>query len=100
MLILLVPFAGIAKTDPVPDPVLKKGDIEKFVKTWPKLENDFKKLGMKMDSREGNVTMPEAVRTGNEYLSILQKHGWDENFWTKFTVILQGYSYFSIFWLQ
>ncbi len=95
VLIFLLTFSGIAKTDPVPEPVLKKGDIERFIKTWPKLGNDFKKLGMKMDSREGNVTLPEAVRAGNEYLSILKKHGWDENFWTKFTVILQGYSYFE-----
>lgn len=33
--------------------------------------------------------MPEAVMAGNQYLSILKKHGWDETFWTKLTTILQ-----------
>ena len=56
---------------------------------------DFRKLGMKMDSRKGNATLPEAVRTGNEYMAILKKHGWDETFWHKFNVVLQGYSYFE-----
>jgi len=95
MLIFLIPFMGVAKNDPLPDPVLAKGDIEKFVKTWPLLEKDFKNFGMKMDARGGNVTMPESVMVGNKYLSILKKHGWDENFWSKFTVILQGYSHFE-----
>jgi len=88
-------LAVFPKTDPVPDPVLEKGDVEKLIKTWPYLKKDFKKFGMKMDTKEGNVTLPEAYRTGQEYLSILKKHGWDEHFWQKFTVILQGYSLFE-----
>lgn len=53
ILIFFIPFTGIAKTDPVAEPVLKKGDIEKFVKTWPLLEKDFKNFGMEMDTRGG-----------------------------------------------
>lgn len=81
--------------DHQPEPVLEKGDIEKLLKTWPALEKDMKKFGMKMDTKSGSATIPEAVMAGNEYMSILKKHGWDENFWTKFTVVIQGYSFFQ-----
>ena len=95
LIILAFSLAIIPATDPVPGPVLEKGDIAKFIKTWPYLEKEMKQFGMKMDAKEGNVTMPEAYRTGNKYLSILKKHGWDEKFWQKFTVMLQGYSFFE-----
>lgn len=95
IVVLAFSLAVIPATDPVPDRVLEKGDIAKLIKTWPSLEKEMKKFGMKMDAKEGNVTIPEAYRTGNEYLSMLKKHGWDENFWQKFTVMLQGYSFFQ-----
>ncbi|MBN2543289.1 hypothetical protein JXI42_10530 [bacterium] len=72
--------------------VLKPGDVEHFIETYPKLEADLESFGVEVDSRNGEMTMPEAIEAQNDFLGILQKHGWDETFFQKAGVILLGYS--------
>ena len=89
-LILLIAFSIAAQEEP--KQILESGDVEHFIDTFPKLEKDFEKYGLRYEAREGNVTIPEAVKAKDEFLSILKKHGWDENFFQKFGAIMIGYS--------
>lgn len=72
-------------------PILEKGDVLRFIKTFPELKTDFEKLGAEYDARQGQVTYPEAMTASSEFNGILKKHGWDENFWTKISTIVSGY---------
>ncbi len=73
-------------------PVLEEGDVVRFIKTWPLLQEDFKKLGAKYEARSGAITIPEALRANETFLSVLKKHGWDERFIEKMTTIVLCYS--------
>jgi hypothetical protein len=73
-------------------PVLKKGDVERFIKTFPLLKEEFKKFEVEYDRKAGSVTYPEALKASQEFLGILKKHGWDEHFFTKMATISMGYS--------
>jgi hypothetical protein len=90
IILLLLAFAGIAQEKPIQ--ILESGDVEHFINTFPKLEKDLEKYGLRYEAREGNVTIPEAVKAKDDFLSILKKHGWDENFFQKFGTIMIGYS--------
>lgn len=72
-------------------PILEKGDVLRFIKTFPELKTDFDKLGAEYDARQGQVTYTEAMMASSEFNGILKKHGWDENFWTKVSTIISGY---------
>lgn len=76
-----------------PKQILQKGDVVKFIKTFPALSKDMKNFDTKMDAKEGNFTYPEAMSANSEFKSILNKHGWDENFFAKIQTIVMGYSY-------
>ncbi len=82
----------LADEPEAPKPVLKKGDVERFIKTFPLLKEDFKKFEVKYDGKSGIVTYPEALAASGEFLGILKKHGWDEQFFTKTAAICVGYS--------
>ncbi len=82
----------IAKDPEPPKPVLKKGDVKHFIKTFPLLKKDFKNFGMEYEAKAGTVTIPGAIKASEKFLSILKKHGWDEQFFTKMAAITLGYS--------
>ncbi len=73
-------------------PVLKKGDVKHFIKTFPALKKDMEKFGARTDAKEGSVTVPEAMKASSEFMAILKKHGWDEHFFAKITTIHMGYA--------
>jgi hypothetical protein len=79
-------------SDEPPKPVLEKGDVKNFIKTFPLLQKEFKKFGVKYEAKQGAVTFPTAVKASQEFLEILKKHGWDEHFFHKMSTILLGYS--------
>lgn len=96
MLFMLILFVvgsyGIAEETEPPKPLLEKGDVVHFIKTYPLLEKDFKNFGAQYEARDGNLTIPEAMKVNQDFLSILKKHGWDEQFFQKVGVIMLGYS--------
>lgn len=79
-------------SDEPPKPVLKKGDVKHFIKTFPLLQKDFKKFGIMYEAKQGAVTVPDAVKASQDFLGILKKHGWDEHFFHKMSTIVMGYS--------
>jgi hypothetical protein len=82
----------IAEDPEPPKPVLKKGDVKHFIKTFPLLKKDFKDFGMEYEAKAGTVTIPEALKASEKFLEILKKHGWDQQFFTKMITITLGYS--------
>ncbi len=88
---LLVSAASKDSTQ-TPQQVLKQGDVERFIKTFPELKKDFKNLGVKYDAKSGNLSYPSALQASQEYMAILKKHGWDENYFMKAACICLGYS--------
>ncbi len=89
---LLIVLCGLAAAQDTPEPALVKGDVERFIQTYPILKEELTELGMKYDAREGEYSLPEAVRVSAEFRAILEKHGWDEAFFMKMPVILLGYA--------
>ena len=83
---------AFAETPNTPKPVLKKGDVDHFIKTFPQLKEDFKKFEVKYDGKSGAFTYPLALKASGDFLGVLKKHGWDEHFFTKMTTIFMGYS--------
>jgi hypothetical protein len=75
-----------------PKPILKPGDVEHFIKTFPLLKAELKKYEVKYDAKSGNMTYPEAIKASSEFLGILKKHGWDEHYFEKTAAICMGYS--------
>jgi hypothetical protein len=91
-LIVLMSVAVAAEEDS-PKQILKSGDVKHFIKTFPLLEKEFEKHDIKYEAKGGTMTVPDAIEARNDFLEILKKHGWDENFFQKVSVILMGYSY-------
>jgi hypothetical protein len=79
-----------AQTPDVPDPVLEDGDVKQFIKTYPQLKKDLDEYGVQMDMEGGEMSYDEALKANQEFLELLKKHGWDENFWIKSQTILMG----------
>jgi len=75
-----------------PVPILKPGDVKHFIKTFPHLTKDFKKFGALYEAKTGDLTVPEALKVNKNFLEILKKHGWDEHFFQKASIIFLGYS--------
>lgn len=90
LILLMLVSLGTAQ-DP-PESILKPGDVKHFIKTFPLLKEDINKHGIKYDAKDGTMTVPEAIQSKNEFLEILKKYGWDENFFQKAKVIILGYS--------
>ena len=95
--LVLCVFAGISLWGQIPDPpeppdpVLKKGDVLRFIKTYPLMVEDFEKYEVKMNAESGEMTYPEALKANQEFMGILKKHGWDEHFFLKMQAIALGY---------
>ena len=94
VLVILFTLSAVVFADEpeAPKPVLKPGDVKHFIKTFPLLKEEFKKFEVKYDGKAGIVTYPEALAASGEFLGILKKHGWDEQFFTKTAAICVGYS--------
>ncbi len=93
LVILFTLSAMVFADEPqAPRPLLKPGDVKHFIKTFPLLKEDFKKFDVKYDGKAGIVTYPEALAASQEFLGILQKHGWDEHYFEKMASICLGYS--------
>ena len=96
-LAVLCVFAGISLWGQIPDPpeppepVLVKGDVVRFIKTFPELKEDLDEYGVEMNEESGNTTYPEALKASGEFMAILKKHGWDETFFQKMQTIAMGY---------
>lgn len=75
-----------------PNPVLKAGDVEHFIQTFPKLTKDLKALGAEYEAKSGSITFPDALKANEKFQQILKQYGWDNNFFAKSTTILLGYS--------
>jgi hypothetical protein len=89
IVLLAVPCLAIAQDST--EPVLEKGDVERFIKTFPMVKEEMEKLGMKYEAKEGDYTVPEAVQASAEFNALLKKHGWDETFFMKMGTIFMGY---------
>ncbi len=87
--LLAIPCLAIAQEST--EPVLQKGDVERFIKTFPIVREELEKLGMKYEAEEGDYTVPEAVQASAEFTALLKKHGWDETFFMKMGTIFMGY---------
>ncbi len=92
MLLIFVAFAFAQAPKPT-EPVLKAGDVEHFIKTFPDLQKDLENYGFKYEAQKGDMTIPDALKAKEDFLDILKKHNWDSNFFTKMSTILLGYSY-------
>jgi hypothetical protein len=86
-------ISSLAVAAEPPKQILQKGDVVKFIKTFPALSKDMKDFDTKMDAKEGSFTYPEAMKASSDFKAILKKHGWDEGFFTKIQTIVLGYSY-------
>jgi len=91
VMILSAPLFLCAE-EPQPKKILVPGDVERFVKTFPLLKEDFEKYGAKYEAKSGNITIPEALSASSEYMAVLKKHGWDEQFFLKMTTIFSAYA--------
>jgi hypothetical protein len=89
---LIIGLSSLAVAQDTPEPVLVKGDVERFIQTYPLMVEKLTELGMKYDAREGDYSLPEAVQVSAEFQAVLAKHGWDEAFFMKMPVILLGYA--------
>ena len=92
VVLFVLSWYAMAADPELPKPVLKKGDVKQFIKTFPLLKKDFENFGIKYEAKAGTITYPEALTASAEYLAILKKHGWDEHYFEKLGVIVLGYS--------
>lgn len=91
-LILLIFVAGFSVYGEDPEPKLKPGDVEHFLKTFPLVSQQLEELGMQYEAESGDYDLPDAARFNQEFLAILKKHGWDENFFSVMALIMKGYT--------
>jgi hypothetical protein len=87
--LLVIPALAVAQESA--EPVLQKGDVERFIKTFPAVKQELEKIGMKYEAEEGDYTVPEAFQASAEFTALLKKHGWDETFFMKMGTIFMGY---------
>ncbi len=94
VLVMLFTLSAMVLADKpqAPQPILKPGDVKNFIKTFPLLKEDLKKFDVKYDGKSGSITYPEALAASQEFLGILEKHGWDEHYFAKTAAICLGYS--------
>jgi hypothetical protein len=92
VVLFVLSWFAVAEEPGPPKPLLNKGDVKQFIKTFPLLKKDFENFGIKYEAKAGSITYPEALAASGEYLAILKKHGWDEHYFEKLGVIVLGYS--------
>jgi len=74
-----------------PVPVLKKGDVEKFIKTLKPMSKELEAVGVNFDARQ-NQNMSDALQANARVMSIFKKYGWDESYSAKWMAITMGYA--------
>jgi hypothetical protein len=92
LLVISILFTVFILSDEPAKPVLKTGDVDHFVKTFPSLSKDFSKLGSKYNARKGEISFPQAMTASKEAQGILKKYNWDEKYFGKAQAIVTGYS--------
>lgn len=93
MMVFLFFIVSLVVTAETPtQPILKAGDVEHFIKSFPALSKELKALGAQYDAHSGLMNYPAALRANNKLQELLKKHGWDEQFFTKTATICMGYS--------
>jgi hypothetical protein len=85
-------LTGLTAAQETVEAVLEKGDVDRFIQTFPVLVEELSELGMKYEKEEGDLMLPETVRASAELQTLLKKNGWDETFWAKMQAIMIGYS--------
>ena len=95
ILLTIIPVSFAAAEDS-PKPVLKSGDVEHFIKTFPQLSKEFEKFGAQYEAKSGDVQIPAALKANQEFLGILKKYGWNEQFFQKFGAIMMGVTLITI----
>lgn len=73
-------------------PLLKDIDIKMFIETFPKMYQEYRKLGLKVDPQTGKVEGDQQIKRDKEVNRILQENGWNFMFWPKLQTIFRGYS--------
>ena len=74
-----------------PEPVLSKGDVVKFIETFPEIASKLETLGKSFEAVQ-SPEQAEAMLANNEVQSIMQQHGWTpEEFFTKASTISMGF---------
>lgn len=89
---IIICFAGMILAEEAVKPILEKGDVERFIKTFPGLKEDLKQFGMQVNGETGTITYPMAVQKQKEYFNILKKHGWDQSYHIKSMTIVRIYA--------
>ena len=75
-----------------PEPVLSKGDVVKFIETFPEIASKLETLGESFEAVQ-SPEQAEAMLANDEVQSIMQQHGWKpEEFFTKATTISMGFA--------
>jgi len=91
-LLLVASLFGFATAQDDPVPMLKEGDVELFIQTYPEISQQLEDLGMEYEAKTGDYDIPDSLRYDTKLREILKKHGWDENFFTVMGIIMQGYT--------
>jgi hypothetical protein len=91
ILLLLVAIVTQITAEVTHKPILEKGDVERFLKTFPQMKADFEKHGAKYEGK-GNYNIPEALKANADFQALLKKHGWDTLFFAKMMTIFRGYA--------
>lgn len=87
---LTISFAQQPESIPLSD-----GDIERFIKTYKPLMEDFENAGQKFDGIKDPSSL-DALRANKEMNDILKKHGWDEQWIGKTLTITASYGILKI----
>lgn len=84
------------EADDAPKAVLKKGDIEHFIETYPKLVAEIEALGEDFDDIE-DPTAAQALFANAKFQSILEKYKWEqESYVLKLSAITSGFAVVKI----
>jgi len=89
---LVCALTGLAAAQETAEAVLEKGDVDRFIQTYPVLVDELMELGMKYDKEDGDLSIPEAAQASAEVQTLLKKNGWDEAFFVNMQAIMIGYS--------
>jgi hypothetical protein len=89
--LMLICVAGLqAEKTPAPKAVLQKGDVEKFMKSFPAMSKELYALGVQFDQKSGAADVPKALAANAKANALLKKYGWDDKYYLKLSVIMSG----------
>ncbi len=70
--------------------ILTNTDLELFIETFPLITNDLEALNMQMEQQANSLILPEAILLSTETQKIFTSRGWNDNYFLKMQIILQG----------